>query len=236
MAEMNRQRVDPLAEDRPSSAGSRVSAASTATKTTTPAEIPSAVTIGIPASHSEPRATMTVLPAKATAEPDVAPSARWTPRRHALAQLRAVAGDDEERVVDPDAEPDHRREGRGDRGDLDQVPEQADEREAAGEAEDRRRDREAHRDDGPEGEEQDDHRGQDSDRLARAGARLRDRLAEVAADADLEPRVGRGRGRIDDHVRLVQGQRRGAVGERHRDVADRLVVGERVLAGRRSAG
>src|SRR4051812_27270594 len=45
---------------------------------------------------------------------------------HPVLQLQLVAGDDEQRVVDPDAEADHRRKRGGDAGHVDDVTEQLD--------------------------------------------------------------------------------------------------------------
>ena len=53
-------------------AGRNVTAAHTATRTTSAAERPSEVTSGIPAKISESSAMTTVLPANTTALPDVA--------------------------------------------------------------------------------------------------------------------------------------------------------------------
>ena len=90
----------------------------------------------MPAKASEQSAITTVKPAKTTAPPAVA-VARAIDSRSSIPsrELQFVAGDDEQRVVDPDAEPDHRRQGRGDARHLDHVLQQADDRERAGEAE-----------------------------------------------------------------------------------------------------
>jgi hypothetical protein len=64
----------------------------------------------------------TVIPANTTAPPAVA-AARAIDSR---IQLQLVAGDDEQRVVDPDAEADHRRKRGGDAGHVDDVTEQLD--------------------------------------------------------------------------------------------------------------
>ena len=100
---------------------------------------------------------MTVVPANTTAPPDVAAArAIDSRRRHPGAPLRLVAGDDEQRVVDADAEPDHRRERRRDGRDLGDLADQRDDRQAADEPDDRGDDRQPHRDDGAEREQQDD--------------------------------------------------------------------------------
>jgi hypothetical protein len=77
---------------------------------------------------------------------------------HAVAQLQAVSADEEERVVDPDAQPDHGRERGPDGRNRDDVAEQADDRETRYQAHHGRDDREAHRDERPEREREDDHR------------------------------------------------------------------------------
>ena len=106
-------------------------AASTATRTTSAAESPSAVTRGIPANSSEQSAITTVPPAKTTALPEVATErAIASLALDALVEALEVALDDEQRVVDSDAEADHRSERRRDRRDLGQVAEQADQRQS----------------------------------------------------------------------------------------------------------
>ena len=68
---------------------------------------------------------MTVEPANTTAPPEVA-VARAIDSRTSMpvAQLVAVARDDEQAVVDADAEADHRRERRRRRRHVDHLPEQ----------------------------------------------------------------------------------------------------------------
>ena len=77
-------------------------------------------------------------------------------RLHTLGELAEVAGDDEQRVVDPHAEPDHRRQGRRRSGHIHGVAEEGDYAQAHGEAQDRGEDGDPHRDGGAEGEQQDD--------------------------------------------------------------------------------
>ena len=85
-----------------------------------------------------------------------------------------VARDDEQRVVDADAEPDHRGERRGDGWNADTVAQNADDRERREQGADRGQDRQQHRDDGAEREGEDHTRGDDPDELARLGLRLGD--------------------------------------------------------------
>ena len=69
---------------------------------------------------------MTVLPANTTAPPDVAAARAIDSASPRLSlQLLAVLRDDEQRVVDPDAQPDHRRERGRDGRDLRDVADHA---------------------------------------------------------------------------------------------------------------
>jgi hypothetical protein len=117
---------------------------------------------------SDSSATITVVPANTTAPPEVAVARAIDSRvLHAGSALRLVAGHDEQRVVDPHAEPDHRRERRRHRRHLGEVADQRDDREPADEAGYRGHDREPHRHDRAEREEQDDDGHREADRLAR---------------------------------------------------------------------
>ncbi len=143
---------------------------------------------------------------------------------HAATDLVEVAHDEEEGVVDPDAQPDHRGERRRDARHLDDVAEEADQAEARRERDDRDDDRHAHRDDRPEREREDEHRRDDPDHLAR----LRRRLGELGADratccdlhAGLLPWVGR----VQHGLRLLLGQVGRADVEQDRDVGRLPVV------------
>ena len=96
---------------------------------------------------------------------------------HPLLAIVAVARDQEERVVDADAEADHRRDRRTDARDGHRVAEHRDQRQAHDQAEHRRDDRQAHRDERSEREGEDDHRGGQADDLAA----LRCGLGELAS-------------------------------------------------------
>jgi hypothetical protein len=148
---------------------------------------------------------------------------------HAVLELELVAGDDEQRVVDPDAEADHRRQRRRDARHLDDVAEQLDDRQRRDQPEHRRHDRQDHRRDRAEGEHQDHDRRREADRLARLCVGLGDRLAEVAAGGDLEPGLLRGALRVDDLLGLVVGEVALALGQGDRDVGDLLVLADRVF-------
>ena len=107
-------------------------------------------------------------------------------RVHALVQVLPVARDDEQGVVDPDAQPDHRRQ---DRGELRHGRERRQDQGEAGprgEADHGRRDRQSHRDHGAERDQQDDHRGQQADQLGRARLGLRPPRGVLAADLRLQ--------------------------------------------------
>ena len=151
---------------------------------------------------------------------------------HALAQLELVTGDQEQRVVDAHAQPDHGRERRPDRGDLDGVAEQADDRQGDGEAEHGGCDRQRHRSGGPEGEQQDHHGRGEADRLAALRGRFGQLLADVAADRHRQPAAAGRVGAVRYRLRVLDVQVARPHVERDRDVADRLVLGEEARAGR----
>jgi len=149
---------------------------------------------------------------------------------HPLAHLVAVAGDYEQRVVDPDAQADHRRErGRG-RRQLHDVPQQRDHREPGDEPDDRGGYRDAHRDRGAEREQQHDDRGAQADDLAQLGRGLGDLLAEVATEGDLQPGVRKPVVVARELLRLVGRELARAGIEVQRDEADPPVLGEVVRA------
>ena len=102
-------------------------------------------------------------------------------------QALAVPGDDEQRVVDADADADHGGELRGELGDRDRVREQLDDGEADADAEQRGEDGQAHRQHGAERDEQDDHGGEQTDGLG-AARRLHSVGEDVTAELDGEPR------------------------------------------------
>ena len=103
----------------------------------------------------------------------------------ALVHLAPVAVDQEQRVVDPHAEADHRGEGGRDVGHPDHVAHQADAHQPDDQADHGRDDRHAHRHDRPEREAQDEHRQHDADQLAALGRGLRELAADRAARGDV---------------------------------------------------
>ena len=123
-----------------------------------------------------------------------------------LGSLGAVAHDEEQRVVDPDPEADHRRQRRRDRRHLGHVAEQADQRQADHQPDRGRDDRQPHRDERPEGEGEDHHRGGDPDPLARLGRRLGELAADLAAGGDLHPRPPGRLGGVQVPLRDLLGQ------------------------------
>ena len=108
----------------------------------------------------------TVAPAKSTAWPAVA-LARPAASRHASCpscEVLAVAGDDEQRVVDADAEADHRRRASARRSGMSTAPARTPTPdEADDEAEQRGADRDAHGDHRAERDEQHDDRDAEAD-------------------------------------------------------------------------
>ena len=107
---------------------------------------------------------------------------------HAFPESSEVARDDEQRVVDPYAQADHRGQGRRHGRDGHRMAEDVDDRQRGREGHDRVEDGQHHRDHGPEGEREDHHRGEDPDQLARLGRRLGDLLPELSAGLDLDAR------------------------------------------------
>ena len=87
--------------------------------------------------------------------------ARW----QTLVEVLAEPRDDEERVVDADADPDHRDEDRRDRVDARQPGEDEEQDERRRDCEERERDRDGSGDEGPEDEQEDDERGEEAEQL-----------------------------------------------------------------------
>ena len=85
---------------------------------------------------------------------------------HALVEILAVPGDDEQRVVDPDTEADHRAQDQREFGDVHDGRQHSDGGGADEDAEECRHDRKAHRDHRAEREQQHDDRDADADQLA----------------------------------------------------------------------
>ena len=129
---------------------------------------------------------ITVMPANSTARPlvSIASTTDSSTSRPSL-QALPVAGDDEQRVVDADAEADHRHHRRREVGHRDDVAGQRHERRADAEAEQGGADRQAHRQHRTEGEDQDDDGGDDAEDLALGQLELAE---EVTAVLDLQTR------------------------------------------------
>jgi len=144
--------------------------------------------------------------------------------RHARVQLIALAKDDKEGVVDAHPEADHGGHFGSVGGDVDEVAEQADQRQAGAEADQGGEDRQAGSHETAECVGQDNDGSDDADQFAGPRACLRERLADRAAGLDLQTgptrraRAGQHPGgqvavdlkAIDVHQHL--GDRRGAVG------------------------
>ena len=144
-----------------------------------------------------------------------------------VAQLRAVARQDEQRVVDTDGEADHRGE-RGRR--LGQVEERGgagDAHHAEHEAHDGVEDRHARGDERAEGQDEDEQRDADADELG-GGARLHHLLHALAAGRDGEPVLLGGLGRVEDALlRLGLDVHDVVDGEVPRHRADAAVLAQR---------
>ena len=194
--------------------------------------MPSFVTKSRPMNASPVTEIATVRPAKSTARPADAPASAAASRgRQPVVEQLSEARDDEQRVVDPDAEPDHRDEDRRDRVDVGQPGEDEEQQERRHQRHDRERDRDQHRDERAEDDEQHDHRHEQAEHLR--GALLERRELGVAVELD------RHAGRLDGLAHgVLDGDDRVAVPvldrlvELRLGVGDAAVVGERVLAER----
>ena len=173
-----------LRPTKPSSAGSSVIAASIVIST---AEMAPTATLRMKSRFimNMPSSEMTtVMPAKTTARPDVSSASDdRLARLQPVVQGLAVAGDDQQRVVDADADADHRRDRGRELGHREEAGDEADEGDAAADAEQRGDDRQAHRQQRAEGDQQDDDGGDDADELAGELGLLGE---DVAAELDLQ--------------------------------------------------
>ena len=174
----------------------------------------------------------TVRPAKSTARPAEAPaSAAASAGDSPVVQELPEAGDDEQRVVDPDAEADHRHEHRRDRVDVGQPGEDEEQDERGRERRQREEDRDHRRDERAEDDEQHDQRRQQAEQLLRS---LLDRrglgvAVELGRHARRLDRVAH---RVLDGDDLVAVLREDLLVELRLGVRDAPVVRERVGAER----
>ena len=204
---------------KPSSAGSSVSDAKTVAATTAAAPTERPWTNLTPMSSRPSSEITTVMPAKSTR---AASGVEGDPDRlaHGMThvELLAVASDDQQRVVDADAEPDHDPEEGREVGDGQDVAQQRDDRGADADAEERDADRQAHREHRAERQDQDDDGERETDHF---GRRRRELAEDHPAELDLQA--------VDlrcDREDLVAD----LTGADERDVVRELDVGERDLS------
>ena len=150
-----------------SSAGTSVRLASTATAIAPAAAMPIWARNGVPVISRATSAIMTVEPAKTTALPAVpVASAIESSMRHPVPDLRAVAREDEERVVDADREAEHgRQRGRG-RREVGHAAGEHDAEHADADAEERGQQRQAGGQQRAEGDGEHDHGHEHAEHLA----------------------------------------------------------------------
>ncbi len=145
-------------------AGSKVSAPSSTRSTADMAPIARPSMKGRPTTNRPSSDMTTVPPANMTARPAVDSATTVAVARvAALRQPLPVAGDDEQGVVDADAEADHGHQLRTECRHGQDVAEQVDDAEADRDPDERGDDRQAHGHDRSEGHEHDDDGGRDSD-------------------------------------------------------------------------
>ena len=126
------------------------------------------------------------------------------------------AGDDEQRVVDADAEPDHGRQLGGKLRRVDHVGAKGDDAEAGADSEQRGAQRHPRGHERPEGQEQDQERGDDAYERGDAEAGLLGVADGLAAERDLQVGRARGRGGVDELLARVLGERVGLLVKGHR--------------------
>ena len=137
----------------PSSAGSSVTEAVMTSSTANDTVNANPFRDARPTSRMPSIETMTTRPANTTARPAVAIALTVAASRLlAFGEVAAEPGDDEQRVVDADAEADHRRGGRGPVRDVDDPAQELAERDRGAEAEHGGDQRQPHRDCRPERE------------------------------------------------------------------------------------
>ena len=153
--------------------------------------------------------------------------ARW----QTLVEVLAEPRDDEERVVDADADPDHRDEDRRDRVDAREPGEDEEQDERRRDGEERERDRNRGRNERAKDEEQHDERGEEAEELLRPLLDRRELRVTVELGGNacrLDPFTN---GVLDrDHLGPVL--RLDDVGELRLGVGDPPVVGEGLLGER----
>ena len=134
---------------------------------------------------------ITVAPAKTTARPAVSMLVRTASCTSPCVEVvLAEPGDYEQRVVDADSEPDHRRELRGEVRHIDDVRSETREADAGSQTEQRRDDRQAHCHERPEGDEQHDDRREQPDRRCGADGRLLHLFDRLPSERHLQLRRG----------------------------------------------
>ena len=147
-------------------------------------------------------------------------------------ETRPIAHDDEQGVVDANAEPDHDGHVRRKRRNCDDVTEQGHEHQADADAEDGGHHWKAHGQQRAEGHEQDHDGGQQTDPLGGTHRRLKRPGHDRTAQLDREPRdlhlldrIDQGLGRLGRQVArlLVEGDGRVGDGAVCADAADTLV-------------
>ena len=171
-----------LGPKRDSIAGSSVSDAASVNSTASTEAIASPYMKLIPVANMPSSAITTVAPASRIARPEVSIASstdRFTsPRRRVVLPK---AGDDEQRIVDPDAEPDHQRELGSDAGHACDVGREPGQRNARDQAEARGDQRHAGRDQGAERQQQNHQRRDHADGGSRADAEALGVLDHLAA-------------------------------------------------------
>ena len=169
---------------------------------------------------------MTVHPAKTTARPDVVSAIRVASSGSRPAELLAIAGHDEEGVVNTDTEADHRCELGCERRHVEHQGEEREASETDSEAEEGGDDREPHCDHRPERDEEDDDRREEAEEFAARRLGAYDALDDRAARLDLHPVAAGGMHIVDEALPHRVGKVACPLVELHGREPDRPVRGD----------
>ncbi len=141
--------------------------------------------------------------------------------------LAAEAVEDQQRVVDPDAEGDHHRQGGGEARDVEHRGRREHDRHGHADAGERHDQRHAHRGQRAEHDDQDEDRHQHADALGCRLLRLLGDLDCLSAEVDLQPGVGGALGRVDHTLDVGLVEVACLLVERDRGEPDRAVLADR---------
>ena len=201
----------------PSRAGRSVSEPTIVNSTASAAAIAGPLRNEMPSSTMPSSATTTVEPANSTERPAVSMAVRVAARTlRAGGALAAEAADDQQGVIDADAEGDHHRQRRGEVGDVEDRRGGEDERHRQPDRRERHDQRHGHRGQRAQHEQEHDDGDGDADELAGALWRLLGDLDGLAPELDLQAACRPRLGGVDDALDVGLVELVGLAVEEHR--------------------